>query len=147
MRGVRRIALRPLYLGIGIVGALFTFSLVAPPHTPESFAIAITGENLFYALAGSAGNAITFEVIGPSNPFAATLFTLLVSASNQPISYMQFLNGRGYDRGGPTGSYVTDAGVSIIIIACILLAWLLSRWRRNRNSISFAPVPDDVDGL
>jgi MFS transporter, PAT family, beta-lactamase induction signal transducer AmpG len=127
---VRRISLRPLYVSIGVVGALFTFSLVAMPHTPGSFAIAITGENLFQALAFSASNAIASEVIGPNNPFAATLFTLLVSASNLPLSYMQFLDGRGYDRAGLTGSYVTDAGVSIT--ACILLAWLLSRWRKNR---------------
>lgn len=143
---VRRIALRPLYLCIGIVGALFTFSLVALPHTPGSFAIAITGENLFEALAFSAGNAITFEVIGPNNPFAATLFTLLVSAANLPLSYMQFLDGRGYALGGLTGSYVMDASVSIT--ACMLLAWLLSRWRRNRESVasgSFAPIPGDVD--
>ncbi len=143
---VRRIALRPLYLSIGIVGALFTFSLVALPHTPGSFAIAFTGESLFQALAFSASNAIAFEVIGPNNPFAATLFTLLVSASNLPLSYMQSLDGRGYNRGGLTGSYVTDAGVSIT--ACLLLAWLLSRWRRNRRSVasgSFGPVPDDVD--
>ncbi len=142
---VRRFALRPLYLGIGVVGALFTLSLVALPRTPRSFAIAITGENLFQALSFSAGNAIIFEVIGPNNPFAATLFTLLVSVSNLPLSYMQFCDGRGYDRGGLTGSYVTDAGISIT--ACILLAWLLSRWRRNRKPVdlSLKPVSDDAN--
>ena len=99
-------------------------------------------EDIVYTsgLLSSQGDNHGFEL------FAATLFTLLVSASNLPISYMQFLDGRGYDRGGLTGSYVTDAGISIT--ACILLAWLLSRWRRNRKSVasvSFSPVPDDVD--
>jgi len=142
---VRRFALRPLYLGIGVVGALFTLSLVALPRTPRSFAIAITGENLLQALSFSAGNAITFEVIGPNNPFAATLFTLLVSVANLPLSYMQFFDGRGYDRGGLTGCYITDAGMSIA--ACIFLAWLLSRWRRDRKPVDLPlkPVSDDAN--
>ena len=123
----RRFPLRPLYLGIGIVGAIFTISLISLPRHPWSFAIAITGQNLFQALAFSASNAITFEVVGPENPLAATLFTLLVSATNLPITYMQYLDGRGYDRGGMVGTYLTDACLSII--ACSLLAWVLSRWR------------------
>ena len=130
----RRMPLRPLYLGIGITGALFTLALIALPHSPSSFAIAITGENLFQALAFSAGNAITFEVIGPDNPLAATLFTLLISATNLPIVYMQYLDGRGYDQAGLTGSYVTDAFLSIS--ACCFLAWLLSRWRTTSPATS-----------
>ena len=65
------------------------------PRQPFAFAVAITGENLFQALAFATANAITFEVIGPDNPFAATLFTVLLAASNLPITYMQFLDGRG----------------------------------------------------
>lgn len=128
----RRITLRPLYLGIGVVGAFFTLSLILLPHTPWAFAIAITGENLFQALAFSAANAIDFEVIGPNNPLAATLFTLLISANNLPIVYMQYIDGRGYDRGGLTGSYLTDASLSIVV--CGLLAWLLARWRSIARS-------------
>lgn len=140
----RRMALRPLYLGIGVAGAFFTLSLILLPHVPWSFAVAITGENLFQALAFSTSNAITFEVIGPNNPFAATLFTLLMSATNLPITYMQYLDGRGYDRGGLVGSYVTDACISVA--ACMLLASLLVRWRNAKAAAaSLAPVPDSPD--
>jgi PAT family beta-lactamase induction signal transducer AmpG len=128
----RRLALRPLYLGIGAAGALFTLSLILLPRRPWSFGVAITGENLFQALAFSAGNAITFEVIGPDNPLAATLFTLLLSAENLPIVYMQYLDGRGYSHGGLTGSYLTDACVSVS--ACSLLGWMLSRWRTVKET-------------
>lgn len=124
----RRFALRPLYLGIGVAGAVFTLSLLLMPRMPWTFGVAITGENAFQAMAFAAGNAITFEVIGPGNPLAATLFTLLNSAVNLPITYMTFLDGRGYERGGITGSLVTDAGVSIAV--CALLAWAMRRWRQ-----------------
>lgn len=90
----RKFSMRPVYLGIGIVGAVFTLSLIALPRSPWSFGVAITGENLFQALAFAASSAITFEVIGTGNPLAATLYTLLVSATNLPVTYMQYLDGR-----------------------------------------------------
>ncbi len=141
----RRLALRPLYLGIGIAGAIFTLSLILLPHAPWWFGVAITGENLFQAMAFSTANAISFEVIGPENPLAATLFTLLISASNLPITYMQFLDGRGYERGGLTGTFLTDAGISMA--ACGLLSWLLLRWRRVHSpaSATLAPLQENAD--
>jgi PAT family beta-lactamase induction signal transducer AmpG len=141
----RRFTMRPLYLGIGAAGALFTLSLLLMPRAPWTFAVAISGENLFQAMAFSAGNAITFEVIGPDNPFAATLFTLLTASANFPITYMQYLDGRGYDRAGLTGSYMTDAGFGIA--ACLLLAWVLSNWRPGaQHGLSkLAPVPENAE--
>ncbi len=64
----RRFPLRPVYLAIGITGALFTLSLLMLPRAPWTFGVAITGENLFQALAFATGNAIIFEVIGPTTP-------------------------------------------------------------------------------
>jgi len=141
----RRFPVRPVYLGVGVVGALFTLSLIALPHSPWGFGVAITGENLFQALAFAASNAITFEVIGPDNPLAATLYTLLISATNLPITYMQYLDGRGYEHGGLTGSYLTDACTSIAV--CVLVAVLLVRWRGIAKTAgpSLAPVPENAD--
>jgi MFS transporter, PAT family, beta-lactamase induction signal transducer AmpG len=141
----RRFPLRPVYLAIGITGAIFTLSLLMLPRTPWTFGIAITGENLFQALAFATGNAIAFEVIGPDNPFAATLFSLLLAASNLPITYMQFIDGRGYDWHGLTGAFVTDALISIA--ACLLLGWMLTRWRLMSSPAAYpiAPVPQNIE--
>ncbi len=141
----RRFPLRLVYLAIGIVGAIFTLSLLTLPRAPWTFGIAITGENLFQALAFATGNAITFEVIGPDNPFAATLFTVLIAATNLPVTYMQFLDGRGYDWHGLTGSFVTDATISIA--ACLLLAWMLLRWRVTPTAVAqpLAPIGENAD--
>jgi PAT family beta-lactamase induction signal transducer AmpG len=124
-----RFPLRPLYLGIGIVGGFFTLSLLVMPREPWCFGLAITGENLFQALAFAASNAITFEVIGPGNPLAATLFTLLMAASNLPIFYMGVIDGHGYDWNGIAGSFITDACISIAV--CVSLSWVLPRWWRG----------------
>ena len=127
----RRLALRSLYLWIGVAGGLFTLSLLLLKHTPVTFAIAITGENLFQALAFAAGNAITFETIGQDNPLAATQFSLLIAATNLPIIYMGFVDGKGYDRQGIAGSFLTDACISIAV--CALLGWGLVLLRRHEQ--------------
>jgi len=132
----KRFPLRPLYLGIGITGGVFTLTQLALPHAPWSFGVAITGENLFQALAFAAGNAISFEVIGPENPLAATLFTLFMAATNLPIVYMAYVDGRGYDLDGLTGSFLTDAGISIAV--CLFLSWALPRWRSGIHADGMA---------
>jgi len=141
----RRFRLRRVYLAIGITGAIFTLSLLLLPRAPWTFGLAITGENLFQALAFATGNAITFEIIGPDNPFAATLFTVLTAATNLPITYMQFLDGRGYGWRGLTGAFLADATVSIA--ACVLLGWMLARWQATAQSglQPLASVPENAD--
>ena len=106
--------------------------LLLLPHTPLAFGIAITGENLFQALAFAAGNAITFETMGRNNPLAATQFSLLVAATNLPITYMGFIDGAAYKWRGIPGSFAMDAGISIAV--CLLLAFALSIIRRRTGS-------------
>ncbi len=130
----RRFPLRPLYLGIGAAGALFTLSLLLLPRTPWAFAIAITGENCFQALAFATGNAINFEVIGPDNPLAATLFSLLIAGTNLPIIYMGFLDGHAYSWHGVTGSFAVDAGISLLVCGALGL-WLAGQ-RQKRAGIT-----------
>ena len=84
---------------------------------------------MFQALAFAAGNAITFEVMGPENPLAATLFSLMVAMVNLPITYMGFVDGWAYTGWGWQGSVVMDAGVSLLV--CGLLAVVLMRMRRR----------------
>ena len=123
--------LRFLYLAIGLAGALFTIALLLLPHTPSAFAAALIGENVFQALAITASTAIAFETIGRANPLAATAFCLQISAFNVPISYMLLVDRAGYAWRGVAGSYVADAGVSIIssLLLSALLIWLMRRGR------------------
>ncbi len=141
----RRFPLRPLYLGVGIIGGFFTLSLLALPRVPWCFGLAVTGENLFQALSFATANALTFEVIGPGNPLAATLFTLLMAASNFPIFYMGIIDGHGYDWKGISGSFITDAGISIAV--CAALSWILPKWQRaaRTDEASGAPARMSAD--
>ena len=126
----RRVALRPLYLAIGMVGANFTLCILVLPHNSSAFAMALIGETVFQALAVTGALAIVFETIGQDNPLAATTFCVMVSALNVSITYMVAVDGMAYGQHGLVGMYLTDAGLGIA--ACLLLGLLLMSVRQRR---------------
>jgi len=141
-RLTRYLTLRPLYLAIGSVGALFTLSLIVLPHTPVTFALAFGGENMFASLAVSVATAIIFDTIGRNNPLAATQFAVLNAALLIPPTYMQELDGLGYGRGGIAGDLFMDASLSLV--ACGTLALGMSLLRR-RVPLAAEPVPVPIN--
>jgi len=119
----RLVAPRPLYLLVGVVGALLTFGLIALPHNPTTFGAAMLGENLFQGAAFSVQNLLILRTIGHNNPLAATQFGLLYAALNLPLVYMQAIDGYAYGLlGGVNGSYLADASISatFCVILCIV---------------------------
>jgi len=121
----RRLPLRLFYLANGVLGGLFTLSLIVLPHAPWTFTLAMLGEYLFQAVAFAIQLGIVFEVIGESNPLAATTFAFLTAATNVPVTSMMVVDGRAYSPGGVTGTLAVDA--SIGIAACLLMGFLLSK--------------------
>ncbi|HEX7324516.1 MAG TPA: MFS transporter, partial [Rhodanobacteraceae bacterium] len=105
----RHLPLRPLYLGIGIAGGLFTLGLLLLPHAPATFAVAIVGENVFESLALTAILAISFETIGQGNPLAATIYSVLNAASTLPVDYMAAIDGHAFQWRGLPGAFGVDA--------------------------------------
>jgi len=121
----KRQSLLLLYLADGVLGSLFTLSLILLPHRPSTFTLALVGEYFFQAIAFSTQVGIMFETIGENNPLAATTFTLLSAATYVPITYMMVVDGRGYSIGGIAGSLEMDAVISTA--SCLLIGFLLYR--------------------
>jgi PAT family beta-lactamase induction signal transducer AmpG len=115
-----RLPLRRLYLGIGIVGALFTLSLLLMPHTPAIFGIAMLGENIFQSLAFTVVTAITLRTVGHANAVAATESAILSSAANLPLIYVQFFDAHFYTTHGLAGAFTADAALSLLSCAAML---------------------------
>jgi len=124
-----RLPLRRLYLGVGIVGGLFTLSLLLLPRTPAAFAIAALGENVLQALAFTVSTALILRTVGHGNALASTEYGILASATNVPLFYMQFADGHAYALHGVAGAFTTDAGISIAVCAGLLA------WRRMRRHV------------
>jgi PAT family beta-lactamase induction signal transducer AmpG len=140
-----RLPLRRLYLGIGIVGGVFTLSLLLLPRNPTAFGIAMLGENAMQALAFTVAVAIVLKTVGHGNALAATESAILVSAQNLPIVYMQFIDGEAYQRGHLAGAFTADAGISIAVCSGLLV--LLAALRNVPGWRSAASTHDNVAEL
>jgi len=126
---IGRVPPRYLYLLIGTAGAFFTLTLLGLPRTPLIFAVAIIGQNIFQSAAFATESTIIFRSIGEGNPLASTQFAFLQAATSLPITYMQMLDGQGYRAGGLAGSFMVDAGLSLL--ACSILLPLVVFWQRS----------------
>lgn len=136
----RRVRLRTFYFVNGVLGCLFTLSLVILPHSAFTFALAVLGEFLFQAIAFSIQIGIVLEAIGPNNPFAATTFAFLTAATNIPVTYLTLIDGHAYSMAGITGTLFADA--SIGITACIVMAILLSKFGSMHTGTNPLARPD-----
>ena len=130
----RRVRLRFFYLANGILGCLFTLSLVVMPHTTGTFAAALFGEYLFQAVAFSIQIGIVFEAIGADNPLAATTFSFLTAATNVPVTYVTLLDGRAYAKAGITGTLFVDAAIGIV--TCLVAGTVLARMEEKRAVVA-----------
>lgn len=139
----RRVPSEPLYLLVGVGGAIFTSLLIFLPRTPATFALATIGENGFWAASFSVIAIIALRSNGQHNPLAATQFALVSAAAGVPLTYMQLLDGHAYSFGGVGGSYGADAAVSLA--ACILLAAAL--WLRRRPVSLGTATPVGIDAV
>jgi len=124
-----RLPPRPLYLMVGIAGALFSLTLLLLPRTPATFGLALMVENIFQAGAFSVANVIALRTNGEDNPLAATQFGLLIAATGLPLIYMQYLDGQAYGLGGVNGTLINDAALSGG--ACLLLAAVFWVFRKR----------------
>ncbi len=125
----RLMPLRPLYLTVGVVGALFTLGLILLPRTPASYAIILITENFFQSLAITVSMGVMFETIGRDNPLASTTFCFIGSAYGVPISYMLYVDAFGFAHGGIAGSLAIDAitGILASVLLGGMLLWLARR--------------------
>ena len=127
----RRAPGRVLYLTAGVLGGLFTLSLIVLPHTPTLFAVAMVGENIAQSAALTLVSVLALQSLGEDNPLAVTQYGLLNCASNLPITYMQWVDGHAYGAGGLKRMYLTDGGLGLV--ACVTLGLLLALWGRKRT--------------
>jgi hypothetical protein len=109
---------------------VLTLGLLLLPWSATGFVMATLSENTLQALAITGAFAIQFETVGQNNPVAATTFSVMNAAMNFSITYMIWVDGRMFGRGGVTLSYVADAAISAA--GCVAMAALLLGLRRAR---------------
>ena len=147
----RRLPLRFFYLANGVLGSIFTLTLIVLPLAPWTFALALFGEFLFQAVSFSIQIGILFEAIGSNNPLAATTFAFLTAATNVPIVYMMVADGHAYSVAGIVGTFAVDASIGIVtcLLAGILLATVVSKASSSRTQSAqlMDAIQEDNQGI
>ncbi len=139
----KRVPLVPFYLLNAIAGSLFTAVLIVLPRASWAFCLALLGLFLFQAASYAIQVAIVFDVVGPANRLAATTFSIMTAATNIPVTYMMFIDGKGYLLRGVAGMLVIDAAMSLAS-AFLLIAAFMSLGSDVFTSKAIEPRPLDA---
>lgn len=127
-----------VYLAAGISAGACALTMAFTPHTPAAF---IGGVLLYNGCAGisyAAFTALSLQLVGHSNPVAATQLGLFAAATNGAIVFMTWADGRGYAHYGVRGLLTVD-GAGAILTGFPLL-YLVYRELRSRR---LAPAPEE----
>lgn len=112
---------RKFYLAAGLLSFLCCMFFAFAPHNPVTF---LCGTFFYLAVAGLAYasfSSVVYEIVGTAGSTASTLYSVFPAAGNQAIAYVLFLDGKGQQRWGTQGLFLTDgllnlAGVGILLL-------------------------------
>ena len=127
-----------IYIVTGLAGAAVAAATIAAPRSIFAFASATLAYNFLQGINYTAYAALCFQLVGSDNPLAATQFSVLFCAINLPISYMTWIDGRGYAAFGLHGLFATDAFFSGI--AGLLLLAFVSHTLHQRRKPAAQPA-------
>ncbi|MDR3754100.1 MAG: hypothetical protein P4K93_10010 [Terracidiphilus sp.] len=118
------------YLLVGLANAATLALLSLGPQRPAIY-FASTVLFLFTVGAGYAlFTAVSLEFLGGSGKSGSARYTIINSLGNFPVSYMTWLDGRGYAHWGPRGMPGIDALVTTVLVLALLGHFVFSRRRR-----------------
>jgi PAT family beta-lactamase induction signal transducer AmpG len=120
------------YLLVGLANAATLALLSLGPQRPAIY-FASTALFLFTVGAGYAlFTAVSLEFLGGSGKSGSSRYAIINSLGNLPVSYMTWLDGRGYAHWGPRGMPGIDALVTTVLVLALLGHFIVSRSRKER---------------
>lgn len=121
------------YLLVGLANAATLALLCLGPQRPAIY-FASTVLFLFTVGAGYAlFTAVSLEFLGGSGKSGSARYAIINSLGNFPVSYMTWLDGRGYAHWGPRGMPGIDALVTTVLVLALLGHFVFSRRRKQRT--------------
>jgi MFS family permease len=119
---------RICYVMAGAFTASVALTMALTRATPTTFTVGCLAYAFCNGIAYAAFAAFVLEMVGHGQG-VTTKYALYVGVSNQAISYVTWLDGKGYAWGGRSGLLGTDALASVAGIAVLTAAFLLLRSR------------------
>jgi MFS family permease len=111
---------RAAFISTGVLAGLVAAVMAAAPLAPAAFVSGVLLYQFAFGASLSTGFALCLELTGFNPKIAGTCMALFNSAASAPISYMTFVDGRGYGAWGVRGLLGVDA--CCLFAAAALLA-------------------------
>jgi PAT family beta-lactamase induction signal transducer AmpG len=119
---------RVAFISTGVLAALVGGVMAAGPLVPATFVVGVFLYEVAFGASLSTGFALCLELTGFNPKIAGTCMALFNSAASAPISYMTFIDGRGYGLWGVRGLLGVDA-CCLFAAATFLATVYLIYWR------------------
>ena len=103
------------FLLTGVILCAVAVLVAVSPRTATMFAVTTTIYALCLGCSYTSFTALQFEVMGKGA--AASKYCLLNALGNLPLSYMPWLLGIVHDRSSSTGMLLSEAGLTLVVIA------------------------------
>lgn len=129
---------RAAFISTGVLAALVAAAMATAPLVPFTYAAGVLLYQFAFGASLSTGFALSLELTGFNPRIAGTCMALFQSAGSAPMSYMTFVDGRGYGRWGVRGLLGVDSVCLIVSAAVLTLVYMLF-WRETK-----APTPRGV---
>lgn len=121
-----RVSAPVAYLASGIINAATLLILGLGPLHPTTYFIGATLYLFTIGACYALFTAVVLEFLGASGKSGSGRYSIINALGNVPVTYMIFLDGRGYAHWGTRGLTLTEAVLGTIG-AVILLGWFLTR--------------------
>jgi len=141
---------RLAYVVFGFITALCALAMIVAPTNATTFTVGCLAYSFANGLCYAAFYAFVFEMVGKGHG-ATTKLALFISASNQAINYVTWLDGKSYDWGkalwaphawaGRTGMLGMDAASTFVGIAVLgVMMVVVKRMGSEKTASEAAPA-------
>ena len=124
----RRFSPKAVYIATGVACAIVELVIAFSPRTPGGFTAMVLLNAAILGTNWAAITAVAFEILGEAG--AATVSSLLSSASNVPLVIMAMVVGALHQRFGTTTMFLGEVAIAVVCLVGLTALTLL--WRTPR---------------
>ena len=123
---------RAAFISTGVLAALVAAAMATAPLVPSTYVAGVLLYQFAFGASLTTGFALCLELTGFNPRIAGTCMALFQSAGSAPMSYMTFVDGKGYGVWGVRGLLRVDS-CCLIVSAVVLTVVYLMFWRETKH--------------
>jgi hypothetical protein len=122
---------RMAFITTGVLAGLVAAAMATAPLVPSTYVVGVLVYQFAFGASLSTGFALCLELTGFNPKIAGTAMALFNSAASAPLSYMTFVDGKGYGLWGVRGLLGVDSACLIVSAAVLTVVYMLF-WRESK---------------